>query len=239
VKGADLLARGGALRFVHGVNSRARMKEFLSAPVEVFEVDVAWGFLVQAPDELRAVCAHPPVLQSDLTFEELFETALDSGRIVKIDLKDLLAEDAVLAYLARTRPGLDRYLLNADMTIGPNGQEPIFSAQHGLRWRATLGGDLLVSIGCTTDPPNGPYGAGDIDRLLAIAAEVGEPCTVCLDAHRLEVDPTALDAALAAHRHVSLWNMLPADAAMVRRYRARCPDAFIDLFDADRAPVVV
>jgi hypothetical protein len=237
VKGADLLARGDALRFVHGVNSRARMQQFLAAPVEVFEVDVAWGFLVGAPDELRAVCAHPPVLQSDLAFEELFETALASGRIVKIDLKDLLAEDAVLAYLARTRPDVDRYFLNADMTIGPNGQEPVFSAQDGLRWRATLGGDLLVSIGCTTDPPNGPYGAGDIDRLLAIAAEVGEPCTVCLDAHRLEVDPTALDAVLAAHRHVSLWNMQPADPPMARRYRARCPGAFIDLFDADRAPV--
>ena len=30
MKGADLLARGGALRFVHGVNGRARMQEFLS-----------------------------------------------------------------------------------------------------------------------------------------------------------------------------------------------------------------
>lgn len=239
MKGADLLARGGALRFVHGVNSRARMRQFLSAPVEVFEVDVAWGFLVQAPDELRAVCAHPPVLQSDLTFEELFETAQDSGRIVKIDLKDRVVQDTVLEYLVRTRPGLDRYFLNADMTIGPNGQEPIFSATDGLRWRGKLGGDLLVSIGCTTDPPHQPYGADDIRRLLAIAAEVGEPCTVCLDVHRLDVDPGALDAVLAAHRHVSLWNMLPADEAMVRRYRARCPDAFIDLFDADRAPVVV
>lgn len=237
MKGADLRARGDVLRFVHGVNSRARMQEFLSAPVEVFEVDVAWGFLVQAPHQLRAVCAHPPVLQSDLAFEELFETALGSGRIVKVDLKDRVAQDAVLEYLVRTAPGLDRYFLNADMTQGPGGQEPVFSAQDGLRWRARLGGDLLVSIGCTTDPPLTRYSAAEIDHLLAAAAEVGEPCTVCLDAHRLDVDPAALDAVLAAHRHVSLWNWLPADEDMVRRYRARCPDAFIDLFDAGRAPL--
>ena len=213
------------------------MRAFLSAPVDVFEVDVAWGFLVQAPDELRLVTAHPPVLQSDLTFEELFETALGSGRSVKIDLKDRVAQDAVLAYLVRTAPPLDHYFLNADMTSGPNGQEPVFSARDGLRWRATLGGDLLVSIGCTTEPPNGPYAPADIDRLLAVAAEIGEPCTVCLDAHRLDIDPIALDTVLAASRHVSLWNWLPADAAMVRRYRARCPDAFIDLFDERRDPV--
>jgi hypothetical protein len=238
VKGAVLLARGGELRFAHGVNSRARMDAFLSSPVNVFEVDVAWGFLVQAPDEMRLVTAHPPILQSDLGFEEMFETSLAAGRIVKIDLKDRVAQEKVLEYLVRTAPSQDRYFLNADMTPGPNGQPPVFSAQDGLLWRARLGGDLLVSIGCTTDPPNGPYGIEDIDGLLAAAAEVGEPCTVCLDVHRLELHGGALDDVLAARRHVSLWNMIPADEDLFRRYRARCPDAFIDLFDADRAPVL-
>lgn len=231
------MARGGELRFAHGVNSRARLAHFLTAPIDVFEVDVSWGFLVGSPNQMLAITAHPPLLQADLSFEEMFETTLESGRVVKIDLKDRMAQDAVLTYLARTEPPPDRFFLNADMVLGPNGMPPIFGPRDGLAWRAALGGDLLVSIGSTTAGPNGPYSDDDVRRLLDAAAEIGEPLTICLDAHRLEVDRGALDAVVAAHRHVSLWNWYPADAAMFQRYRALVSDGFIDLFDRDRAPL--
>ena len=54
-----LLEQGGALRFVHGVNSRERMQRFLADQrINAFEADVSWGFLRGAPGLLLPIMAH-------------------------------------------------------------------------------------------------------------------------------------------------------------------------------------
>ncbi len=236
--GQRLLERGGGLRFVHAVNSRQRLDRFLADPrINAFEADVSWGFVRGAPGVLLPIMAHPPVDESDLTFDDWLDAVVAADRVLKIDVKDQTTNRAVLDVLERRALSHDRFILNADLALGPGGEPPLFSPDDAVEWRRRLGGAVL-SIGCTTGPDRAPYGQGHIDVLLACAAAVGGPTTICLDVHRVESDPSALDRLASAGAHVTLWNQHPADAALFRRYRDRLPAAFIDLFDAARDPIV-
>jgi hypothetical protein len=231
-----LLEQGGALRFVHGVNSRERMERFLADQrINAFEADVSWGFVRGAPGVLLPIMAHPPVPDSDLTFEDWLDASLAGDRIVKIDLKDQPTNRAVLDILDRRALAPDRFILNADVALGPGGEPPVFSVADALEWRRRFG-PVVISIGCTTGPDRLPYRPADVDLLLAAADAVGEPATICLDVHRVEADPSVLDR--LGDRHLTLWNQFPCDAALVRRYRDRLPQAFIDLFDQARDPIL-
>lgn len=219
--------------FVHGVNRRARLDAALASGRGAFEGDVSWGRLRGGGE--TAIMAHPPDVESDLSFAEWLGESLAAGRRCKIDLKDRRAADAVIAHLIGVAPPHDRYVVNADMVVGPGGALPRFAVADALAWRAVLG-TVTVSLGSTTGGAV-PYGEEDVDRLLAAAAAIGEPLTVCLEVGRLEVDPTALERVAAAGHHLSLWCAAPQVEAVFARYRARLPEAWIDLFDDTRAPL--
>lgn len=238
MSGRSLLERGGTLRFVHAVNSRARLDRFLAdARLNAFEADVSWGFVAGAPGVLLPIMAHPPIDRSDLTFVDWLDGALAGERVVKVDIKDQPTNRAVLDILAARDLPRDRFMLNADVTAGPGGEPPLFTPDDAVDWRRRFG-EVVISIGCTTGPDRAPYTAAHIDLLLEAAAAVGEPATVCLDVHRVESDPSILDRLVAERRHLTLWNQHPADALLFRRYRERLPAAFIDLFDTVRDPIV-
>ncbi|HEY8145220.1 MAG TPA: DUF2181 domain-containing protein [Kofleriaceae bacterium] len=238
MSGRSLLERGGTLRFVHAVNSRARLDRFLAdARLNAFEADVSWGFVASAPGVLLPIMAHPPIDRSDLTFVDWLDGALAGERVVKVDIKDQPTNRAVLDILAERDLPRDRFILNADVTAGPGGEPALFTPDDAVEWRRRFG-EVVISIGCTTGPDLGPYARAHVDLLLDAAAAVGEPATICLDVHRVESDPSALDRLVAEHRHVTLWNQFPADGLLFRRYRERLPAAFIDLFDGVRDPIV-
>ena len=238
MSGRALLERGGSLRFVHAVNSRARLDRFLAdARLNAFEADVSWGFVSGAPGVLLPIMAHPPIEESDLTFEDWLDRAFAGDRVVKVDIKDQATNRAVLDVLAARDLPQGRFILNADLAPGPGGDPPLFSPDDAVAWRRRFG-EVVISIGCTTGPDRAPYTRAHLDLLLAAAAAVGEPATICLDVHRVEADPSVVDRLVAERRHITLWNQHPADLALVRRYRARLPAAFIDLFDAVRDPIV-
>lgn len=238
MSGHSLLERGGALRFVHAVNSRQRLDRFLAdGRINAFEADVCWGFVSGSPGVLRPIMAHPPIEESDLTFEEWLDGVAGGERIVKVDIKDSPTNRAVLDILAERDLPRERLILNADVALGPGGETPWCSPDAAVEWRRRFG-EVVVSIGVTTGPDRAPYGAAHVDLMLEAAAAVGEPVTICLDVHRVESDPSVVDRLVAERRHITLWNQHATDLPTVRRYRARLPAAFIDLFDAARDPIV-
>ena len=220
------------------MNSRARLDRFLSdGRINAIEADVSWGFVSGAPGILLPIMAHPPIEESDLTFEAWLDRSLSGDRVLKVDIKDQATNRAVLDILAERDLPTDRFILNADVALGPGGDPPIFSPDDAVEWRRRFG-EVVISIGCTTGPDRAPYTRAHLDLLLAAAAAVGEPATVCLDVHRVESDPSVVDRLLAERRHITLWNQHATDLPTVQRYRARLPAAFIDLFDAVRDPIV-
>jgi hypothetical protein len=234
--GHRLIAGGGSLRFVHAVNSRERMDRFLADPrLNAFEADVSWGTVRGGPGAPRPIMAHPPMKESDLSFEDWLDASLGGERVVKVDLKDQRSNRAVLDILAGRDLPLDRFLVNANFTPGLGGGAPLFAIADAVEWRERFG-EVVISIGMTVGPGQEPYGREEIDALLAAADAVGEPATVCLDVHRVESELGVLEWLVG--RHVTLWNQHPADAALYRRYRGLLPTAFIDLFDAAGDPIV-
>ena len=220
------------------MNSRARLDRFLADErINAFEADVCWGFVSGAPGVLMPIMAHPPIEESDLTFEDWLDRSLAGGRVVKVDIKDQATNRAVLDILAERDLPPDRFILNADVALGPGGDPPLFSPHDAVQWRRRFG-EVVISIGCTTGPDRAPYTRAHLDLLLAAADAVGEPATICLDVHRVESDLSVIARLAAERRHITLWNQHPADAALFRRYRALLPAAFIDLFDAVRDPIV-
>lgn len=220
------------------MNSRARLDRFLSdGRINAIEADVSWGFVSGAPGILLPIMAHPPIEESDLTFEAWLDRSLSGDRVLKVDIKDQATNRAVVDILAERDLPPDRFILNADVALGPGGDPPIFSPDDAVEWRRRFG-EVVISIGCTTGPDRAPYTRAHLDLLLAAAAAVGEPVTVCLDVHRVESDPSVVDRLLAERRHITLWNQHATDLPTVQRYRARLPAAFIDLFDAVRDPIV-
>lgn len=233
-----LLDRGGALRFVHAVNTRQRLDRFLAdGRVNAFEADVSWGFVSGTPGLLRPIMAHPPIEESDLTFEDWLDGVSAGDRIVKVDIKDAPTNRAVLDILAAHDLPHHRLIINADVALGPGGEPPQLSTDDAVDWRRRFA-DAVVSIGLTTGPDRAPYAQAHLDLMLEAAAAVGEPVTVCLDVHRVESDLSVVDRLVAERRHITLWNQHAADADLFRRYRALLPAAFIDLFDAVRDPIV-
>ena len=238
MSGHSLLDRGGALRFVHAVNSRQRLDRFLAdARINAFEADVCWGFVSGTPGVLRPIMAHPPIEESDLTFEEWLDGVAGGERIVKVDIKDSPTNRAVIDILAERDLPQERLIINADVGLGPGGEAPWCSPEAAVHWRRRFG-DAVISIGVTTGPDRAPYAAAHLDLMLAAAAAVGEPVTICLDVHRVESDLSVIDRLAAERRHITLWNQHAADAELFQRYRTLLPAAFIDLFDAVRDPIV-
>ncbi|CAE7722575.1 fam151a, partial [Symbiodinium pilosum] len=114
--------------WAHSCVTRAKLEAALKDPkVTAIEVDVAMGYLT-GPDGsgniLVPVMAHPPVLTSDLSFEEFLDEVVQDGRRhVKFDFKDLESVQRCLPLLAERSRQLaaneQAVWLNADVLPGP------------------------------------------------------------------------------------------------------------------------
>ncbi len=235
--GRGLLAAGDCLRFAHGVNSRERLARVLAeGHCNALEADVSWGFRSGAPGVRLPVMAHPPIDESDLSFEEWLDAVVEVAGVFKIDIKDRSSNIAVVEILSSRKLPPDRYILNSDVVAGAGGPPPLTVAE-AIEWRRRFG-EVVISIGCTTGDLLVPYLDDEVAQVLEAAEAIGRPVTVCLEVHRIEAAPRSLERVREAGHHVTVWNQFPADTKLFRRYRALLPDAFIDLFDEAREPIV-
>lgn len=111
--------------WAHSCVSKRKLEKALQDPeVTAIEVDVAMGYLTGDKDEMVPVMAHPPILTSDLSFEEFLEQLIRDGkRHVKFDFKDLKAVERCLPLLRERSKELaangQAVWLNADVLPGP------------------------------------------------------------------------------------------------------------------------
>jgi len=114
--------------WAHSCVSKKKLEAALQdSEVTAIEVDVAMGYLSgpgSFSDEMVPVMAHPPILTSDLTFQDFLEELIRDGRRhVKFDFKDLEAVRRCLPLLAERSGELaangQAVWLNADVLPGP------------------------------------------------------------------------------------------------------------------------
>lgn len=158
--------RLGDLTWAHAVNSRERLRRALADPqIMVIESDIR----VSAAGEV--IAAHPPKVESDLSFNELLEAVRVSKQGLKLDFKD---EEAVLPCLSllQSRHMQQPVLLNADILQGMGARSPTVRAKEFLHQCKNLYPQGFLSIGWTTGrSPVTPYARENVDEMLKLCQD--------------------------------------------------------------------
>lgn len=160
--------RLGDLTWAHAVNSQERLQRALADPrIMVIESDIR----VSAAGEV--IAAHPPRVESDLSFDALLEAVQVSKQGLKLDFKD---EEAVLPCLnqLQSRQMRQPVLLNADILQGMGARSPTVRANEFLHQCKDLYPQGFLSIGWTTGrSPVTPYARENVDEMLKLCRDHG------------------------------------------------------------------
>lgn len=158
--------RLGDLTWAHAVNSQEGLQRALADPqIMLIESDIR----VSAAGEV--IAAHPPLVESDLSFTALLEAVQASKQGLKLDFKD---EEAVLPSLSQlqSRHMRQPVLLNADILPGMGARSPTVQAKEFLHRCKSLYPQGFLSIGWTTGrSPLTPYTRENVDEMLKLCQD--------------------------------------------------------------------
>jgi len=116
--------------WAHAVNSKAKLQEALQNPgVRMLEADIVMGAIIGTEIRYTPIMAHPPAVQSDLSFQEFITTvvefnegkSLESRKGVKLDFKTIVAVERVVKSIQALQITDFPVWLNADILKGPGG----------------------------------------------------------------------------------------------------------------------
>ena len=168
----------GDIHWSHAVNSRERLARFLNNPAAmIIESDIR---ILPAG---VAVAAHPPEMESDLTFDELIAAMQKSEQGLKLDFKD---PEILVGCLEKLREiSLPQPIfLNADILQGNGANPSKFNTVGFLALCKKYYSAGILSVGWTTiaDPERG-YTKQNVDEMLALCHDIAEvtfPVRACL-----------------------------------------------------------
>jgi len=164
----------GDITWGHAVNSQERLRHALNNPdIMMLEVDV------RLSSQGEVVLAHPPAVDSDLSFAEFVRRVATSKQGIKLDMKDA---EVLLPCLSMLREGnlQQPVLLNAGLAQGSSGHPTNYSAAGFLgAWRKFYPQAIL-----SPDWSGHPYGQEHIDAMLDLLTGI-ENVTFPVQASRL------------------------------------------------------
>lgn len=163
---------------------------------------------VSDSDPGRIVMSHPPVRESDVTFQEWIALILEHLKQhpnqkvgMKLDFKDPPAVQVCLRHLADlyAKGELNIPLwVNADI-LDASGRKPPFDPDVFLSQAVTILRNVVVSVGWTTVPDR-PYTQAQIDEMLALCKK-----------HNLKNATFPMRASLTRASEAPLRTLLAAD----------------------------
>ncbi|HSH56285.1 MAG TPA: DUF2181 domain-containing protein [Candidatus Limnocylindrales bacterium] len=186
------------------VNDKARLHSTLNAAhFMIIDSDITKG-----PDG-RAMCAHWPLTESDLSFDELLTSMTRTRQGLKLDFKD---SDIVIECLIKLgRMELSQpVILNADILSLEGSPAPDFSGRTFLDAYQTYYPNSLLSVGWrTTDEPHHPYTSKDVADMLQLVKNA-RPLTFPIRASLLPASWPQLRALVHEDdRTLTIWNSTP------------------------------
>ncbi|CAH1248005.1 FAM151B [Branchiostoma lanceolatum] len=164
----------------HGANSKAQLAEALASDVHMLEADILLrGQGTPAQSDIP-VMAHPPQTDSDNTFEEWLDAALESSKGLKLDFKSIGAVAPSLRVLRSSRVNRPVWL-NADILPGPNTVNPGVDARDFLDTVNRIFPECTLSLGWTTgfyyDRENEGYTRGMVEEMHSYCKDLSQPVT--------------------------------------------------------------
>lgn len=156
------LKRLGDITWAHAVNSQEQLEGALADPqMMMVESDIR----LSPTGEI--IAAHPPLEESDLSFDELLEAIQTTKQGLKLDFKDVEAIRPCLAQLQARR--MQRpVLLNANILQGMGGWSPKLQADEFLNWCNDLYPQGILSIDWTMGYYSTAYSRDNVEEMLTL-----------------------------------------------------------------------
>ncbi|XP_035660277.1 protein FAM151A-like [Branchiostoma floridae] len=166
----------------HGANSKAQLAKALASDVHMLEADILLrGQGTHAQTDIP-VMAHPPQTDSDNTFQEWLDAALESSKGLKLDFKSIGSVAPSLRILRNKSNLINRPVwLNADILRGPNTVNPGVNAREFIDTVNRIFPECTLSIGWTTgfyyDRENEGYTRQMVEEMHSYCGDLTQPVT--------------------------------------------------------------
>lgn len=209
----------------HHSNTPEEMREALEGDYQWMEGDIRRDPAIMAHD-----------WQSDgLSLRDWLAIGKESGRGLKLDIKEGESVDSVIEELQRADIPQDRLILNADVMAGPGGSGRNISPEQLQQLRDAFP-EATIAIGAKTGrtPEGTTYTEAQVEEMISLAEQIGGPVMFPL---RAELVTPEIVERLSAHGTVAIWNdpstyPLSSDAdieAAEQRFRDMGVTGIIDL----------
>ena len=208
----------GEVGWVHGANRLQALKAALSDPnVHFIEGDIS-----VVGDE--TIMAHPPIMESDLSFERWLDFTVAAGKGAKLDFKSPDAVAPCLSYAKRIAADRIPLCANADILPGPGGEPPIFNPKEFIDLCNNLLPQAFLSVGWTVETGDR---IGYTEEMLAAMhgalAGVGAAISLCFHAGYLRsVWPRLEELLMQTDYTITVWGRVE-EPALLSWIRAKTP----------------
>jgi hypothetical protein len=200
--------------WAHAVNSKNALTTALaSSDVMMLEGDVYQN------TNGEVIMAHPPITESDLTFEEWFDHILKTKKGAKLDFKSLEAVEPCLQYM-KTFTNLDiPIFLNQDVVDGPYNIDPIPDPLDFIAKCNSYFPNAILSLGFSIERPipgkKEEFTEDMYKKMLEIASNWNGHVTICLCSSFLIESHHLTEKYLENTQHsYTLWNYEPVSAEL-------------------------
>lgn len=228
------VSKPGDITWSHAVNSQRKLEN------TIFDESI---MIVESDIRLSStgipVAAHPPEIESDLSFDILLERIQETNKGLKLDFKDSEILTACLARL-KEAPLTQPVLLNSDILKGNGANQPKFDAVGFIAECQKDYPTGMLSLGwTTTDNPELGYTTEQVDDMLALCEGIGAvtfPVRACL----LPASWKALDRLLTRENYtLSIWNNEPVDEPLLSWIQTTTDPSktFYDFIDDNKDPL--
>ncbi|MFH1657376.1 MAG: DUF2181 domain-containing protein [bacterium] len=227
----------GKIRWSHAVNSRKKLAKFLNNPkIDFLEFDI------RLSTKGEIIAAHPPAMESDLSFEYIIKQAASSRQGIKLDFKDSEILIPCLEILAKAN--LEQpIILNADILQGDKANPAKFNPVGFIALRQKYYPPGLLSIGwTTTNNPDRGYTKENIEGMLELCKKVqGNNITFPVRAYLLPKSWSQLQRLLTAKpcSTLTIWNNEPLSEDLIAEIKKNTdPEkTFYDFIDEKGDPL--
>ncbi|HLZ58705.1 MAG TPA: DUF2181 domain-containing protein [Ktedonosporobacter sp.] len=196
----------GEITWSHAVNSREKLQRFLQHPgTMMIETDI------RLSRHGQIIAAHPPAIDSDLSFSDLLQEIAGTTKAIKLDFKD---PEILIPSLTQLREaGLHQpVMLNADILQGNRTGPPKFNAAGFLALCKMLYPQGLLSPGWTTRSGlEASYTDANIDEMLELCRDIPQ-LTFPVRASLLPTSWKVLTRLIEPEGYsLTIWNAEPID----------------------------
>jgi hypothetical protein len=224
------------IKWAHAVNN----KDKLSKAMENDSIMMIEGDISISLKTGELIMAHPPKIESDLTFKDWIQNIYKKNKGAKLDFKNPAAVSPALEFIQNNKYYDIPLFFNADILKGPGGESPEFNPIHFIsecNEKAKFKYSYL-SIGWTVGySKKNKYSLEMIDEMLNLAEKSALPVTIPILVYLIPDSWTNLKKIVEYSDYtLTLWNIREINVGEnLKNYVRKVinPDkTFIDLIDA-------